>query len=357
MSPGSGKKSKGKKRSRRTPAAGALGATTPDQVAEPPPAVSASTDLDSDTETEVERPAAATATDPDDGLIPWDDPDAVSMPQPDDLGSALRVHVGELGPAIAAASGATPAHGQPTGPGNTSLDPAAAAYEAARIAGEIVGDIESASGAAIARPRRPGRDRGGPRAARRGRASSADPGPWHGGVQRPVVTVRMQRDRILRALAEDIAANTEPAEARTGGRVGHPRAPSHPGRIDPVVADAAASPAADEVDDDDLDPVQVAAAAIRRMRQRASTDFAELRTHYHRHDIVVVMAAFLIIVIAGRIHARTVTPPTIKFEKHGLQFAHSQGWLRSSRCSRRRRGSCVTRRGHRRRPPPRITYR
>ncbi|MEJ7597325.1 MAG: trypsin-like peptidase domain-containing protein, partial [Kofleriaceae bacterium] len=63
------------------------------------------------------------------------------------------------------------------------------------------------------------------------------------------------------------------------------------------------------------------------MRQRASTDFAELRTHYHRHDIVVVVAAFLIIVIAGRIHAQLVTPSTIAFDTHGLKFQHSQGWL------------------------------
>ena len=45
-----------------------------------------------------------------------------------------------------------------------------------------------------------------------------------------------------------------------------------------------------------------AAAAIARLRDRARTDLAELRVHYRRHDILVLLIAFVIIVIAGRVH-------------------------------------------------------
>ncbi|MEJ7597326.1 MAG: hypothetical protein WKG01_05390 [Kofleriaceae bacterium] len=271
-------KKKGKKRSRKTPvagspeaakpiaaeqpssskAAGNAGATTPapepgaettDPADIDPPAPEAGPapaavttvtsgselDADSDTETEVESPATATATDPDDGLIPWDDPDAVSMPEPDDLGTPL--HAGELATASGAAHAAEQP-GPPPGPpgfreGSTMLDPAAAAYEAARIAGEIVGDIESASGAAIVAAAAAGAAIEAARARRAaGEHGTAEPpsSAGHGTdeAHNPVVTVRMQRDRILRALADDIAANTEP-EGRITGRIGRPRHPRIPG--------------------------------------------------------------------------------------------------------------------------------
>jgi S1-C subfamily serine protease len=283
--------------------------------------------------------------------IEFDDPEAASMPAPEPISGA----------GLAVEQALTPQQ-------QTMLDPAAAAFEAARIAGEIVGDIESRSGAAIvaaaaagaaieaARARRAagiGGDAPAPTgateaaaaaAAAAGAASSSAAGQPGFEPNDPVVTVRMQRDRILRALAEDIAANTAetPAEVRPGGRIGHARATgqgravSAPG-IETEAASATASTAAgaaianvpatgEELEEDDLDPVQVAAAAIRRMRQRASTDFAELRGHYHRHDIVVLVVAFVIIVVAGRIHDRLVTPPTVKFDKHGLTFRYAQAW-------------------------------
>ncbi|MBA3821132.1 MAG: trypsin-like peptidase domain-containing protein, partial [Deltaproteobacteria bacterium] len=88
-------------------------------------------------------------------------------------------------------------------------------------------------------------------------------------------------------------------------------------------------PGGDVVDDEaeGLDPVQIAAAAIQRLRQRASTDLAELRGHYQRHDLVVLVVAFVIIAITGRLHRGLVTPPTVTFAERGLEFEHSQAWL------------------------------
>src|SRR5262249_26036015 len=142
--------------------------------------------------------------------------------------------------------------------------------------------------------------------------------------------------------AEDIAATTAasaaasaatvPAADRSGasppgareGRAGsHPgRAASHPGRDE----------LADELDDG-IDPVAIAAAAISRLRDRARSDLAELRVHYQRHDIVVLVIAFVFIVVAGRIHAGLVTPPLVPFDPgadHGLMFDHPRGWLVST---------------------------
>src|SRR5439155_7184164 len=86
------------------------------------------------------------------------------------------------------------------------------------------------------------------------------------------------------------------------------------------------------VADSAIGPVASAAAAIARLRDRARTDLAELRVHYQRHDILVLVVAFLIMVLAGRIHERLATPPTEPFDpsgEHGLTFEHSKGWLTS----------------------------
>src|SRR5207248_10124523 len=74
--------------------------------------------------------------------------------------------------------------------------------------------------------------------------------------------------------------------------------------------------------------VAIAAAAIARLRARARTDLAELRVHYHRHDILVIVVAFVLILAAGRIHARLVTPPVQAFDDHGLHFERSAAWLK-----------------------------
>src|SRR5262249_38062117 len=87
--------------------------------------------------------------------------------------------------------------------------------------------------------------------------------------------------------------------------------------------------AVEDVEGEEFDPVQVAAAAIQRLRKRAKTDIAELREQYHRHDLFVLLIAFAIIVAAGRWHADLVTPPNSKFSKHGLTFEHSQAWLKA----------------------------
>src|SRR5262249_60161712 len=105
---------------------------------------------------------------------------------------------------------------------------------------------------------------------------------------------------------------------------GDGRPPSHPGR-------AASHPGelADEIDDG-IDPVAIAAAAISRLRDRARSDLAELRVHYQRHDIVVLVIAFVFIVVAGRIHAGLVTPALVPFAPgadHSLMLDQPRGWL------------------------------
>jgi S1-C subfamily serine protease len=242
--------------------------------------------------------------------------------------------------------------------------PAAAAYEAARIVGEMVGDIESAPGAALVAAAAAGaaievaRARVAAGEADRSLASSVP--PEDAASTDPVVTGRLQRDRILRALAEDIAANAtttataESAASATGmpaqndrggeratsqaglpssapGARGEPvRAPSLAGRAatQPPRTDDAAL--ADDAIEDGLDPVAIAVAAIARLRDRARTDLAGLRVQYHRHDILVLVAAFVILVVAGRVHDRLVTTSTVPFDPagaHGLTFEHSRGWL------------------------------
>src|SRR5205085_3941729 len=46
-----------------------------------------------------------------------------------------------------------------------------------------------------------------------------------------------------------------------------------------------------------------------------------------RHDIFVLLLAFMMIVWAGRLHRRLVTPPTTTFSERGLVFEHSKAWL------------------------------
>ncbi|MBA3502300.1 MAG: trypsin-like peptidase domain-containing protein, partial [Deltaproteobacteria bacterium] len=261
--------------------------------------------------------------------VAYDDPDLATMPSPEAVGDISSIG---LSPA---ASGQMPAMTASQLP-----NPAAAAFEAARIAEQIVGgNIDTQSGAAIVAAAAAG----AAIEAARMRALAGEPQsevPSTSAVAAaeaaqsgdPVQTVRMQRERVLRALAADVAANAvnqvaaEQAAANvTGagvaaagvastearGRIPSQRAPTQPGDEGP----------------DELDPVQIAALAIQKLRQRASTDFAELRGHYQRHDILVLVVAFVIIVIAGRVHKNLVTPPTKQFSQRGLVFEHSTTWL------------------------------
>ncbi|HMG56490.1 MAG TPA: trypsin-like peptidase domain-containing protein, partial [Kofleriaceae bacterium] len=256
----------------------------------------------------------------------------------------------EVAPAVEPAAPAAAPAPAPAATGIAAMpSAAAAAYEAARIVGEMVGDIESAPGAALMAAAAAG----AAIEVARARVAAGEPErpaipPADAAGRDPTTTVRMQRDRILRALAEDIAATTVGAGAAAGATPGageratppggQPtsaraetgRAGSHPGR-------AASQPgraedfAGDELDDV-VDPVAIAAAAIARLRARARSDLAELRVHYHRHDIFVLVIAFVIIVIAGRFHDDLVTPPAVPFEPgadHGLVFDHPRGWLMS----------------------------
>jgi S1-C subfamily serine protease len=235
-------------------------------------------------------------------------------------------------------------------PATVLPDPKAAAIEAARIVGEIVGDIESAGGAAIVAAAAAGAAIEAARArAAAGEPPAEPPPPPPTDLKNadPVTTVRMQRERILRQLAEDVVAQTEAQAqaAATGERApSQPglRAPSQPGlrisssSLPQVRASSQAilrgelppEPAPDgDAGDEQLDPVAIAAAAISRFRQRARTDLAELKGQYHKHDILVLLLAFVIIVVAGRMHRGLVTPPNTTFAERGLTFVHSAAWL------------------------------
>jgi S1-C subfamily serine protease len=221
--------------------------------------------------------------------------------------------------------------------------PQEAALDAARIVSEMV-DIDSESGAIIAAAAAAGAAIEAAKAAQKAAAASAgagagagvgagagagagdDPrasqpnmrvppalGDMHGAqgaAADPVTTVRLSRDRILAALAQEDAGVAASGEG--GVRV---RARTEPGI---------------EGDDvyEEFDPVAIAAAAIGRLRVRARTDLAELRVHYHRHDILVLLLAFVIIVIMGRVHERLITPPSEPFSERGLTFSHSTAWLK-----------------------------
>jgi S1-C subfamily serine protease len=234
--------------------------------------------------------------------------------------------------------------------------PAEAALEAARIVSQMV-DIDSESGAVIAAAAAAGAaieaavaaqkaaaagpivgvvaPKAAPASSPPGTSSpppSEPPGSTPPALSElaasqndPVTTVRLSRDRILRALAEEAA----PADGAGGPR--QPRARTEPGLprdSAPVIPTRARTEPGIEGDEyAEFDPVAIAAAAIGRLRQRARTDLAELRVHYHRHDLLVILLAFVIIVAAGRIHTKLVTPPHKKFDQHGLVFEHPAGWL------------------------------
>jgi S1-C subfamily serine protease len=234
-------------------------------------------------------------------------------------------------------------------------DPKAAALEAARIVGEIVGDVESAGGAAIVAAAAAGAAIEAARARAQAQAEGRDVPPVielqssaEGETSSdPVVTVRMQRDRILRALAEDVAAQAEAQQQNRDQQQqqkdqGSPndRAPSTPGARAPSTqpqgrsqsqapqTETSPPPVTDQPhENEELDAVQIAAAAIQRLRKRAQTDLAELKTQYHRHDILVLLLAFVVIIVAGRVHRGMVTAPTTKFAERGLEFEHSTTWL------------------------------
>ncbi|TMQ18357.1 MAG: trypsin-like peptidase domain-containing protein [Deltaproteobacteria bacterium] len=241
----------------------------------------------------------------------------------------------------------------PVSPPPQMPSPAAAAYEAARIVGEMVGDIESAPGAALVAAAAAGAAIEVTRARFAAGEPELPPIPTAAEIASadPVTTVRMQRERILRALADDIAANAastaagqpgerpssqsgQPGEAGQAARAEISRILPHPGRAATQPGRAATQPGraelADDAVDDDFDPVAIASAAIARLRERARSDLAGLRVQYRRHDIVVLVIAFVIIVIAGRIHEGLVTPPAVPFDpgtEHGLSFDHPRGWL------------------------------
>ncbi|MBA2542869.1 MAG: trypsin-like peptidase domain-containing protein, partial [Deltaproteobacteria bacterium] len=169
-------------------------------------------------------------------------------------------------------------------------------------------------------------------------ASAGAPPATDGSTGDPVTTVRMQRERILRALAEDIAINPPLGEVRDPLTASQANAPLARGGAQGVEARERRIGEGDG--EGPLDPVQIAAAAIQKLRARASTDFAELRTHYHRHDLVVLLAALVVIIVAGRFHTGMVTPPNVVFPEHeqdqeaiarGLTFEHSQAWLKAER--------------------------
>ena len=239
--------------------------------------------------------------------------------------------------------------------------PAEAAMNAAIIVSEMV-DIDSESGAVIAAAAAAGAaieaataakkaaeaeaasskpnlatmtDEGGlPRrgSGAEGRRGVADVPPADAATADPVTTVKLSRERIVAAL------NNEPEP----GGPRHPRARTEPGPrerarsspgetplVAPLVAppDEAAPMPAPEQPFEDFDPVAVAAAAITRLRMRAKTDLGQLRLHYQRHDGVVLFLALLIIIVAGYVHGKLVTPQVVSFSEHGLTFDHSTAWF------------------------------
>src|SRR5690606_38075710 len=182
--------------------------------------------------------------------------------------------------------------------------------EAARIVSRMV-DIDSESGAVIAAAAAAGaaieaavaaQKSLDPRASQSGMRIPPEVTAAQAASQDPVTTVRLSRDRILAALAEEDVAVPAP-----GARESQTRVPAQ-GRVR-----ARTEPGLEEDPYEEFDPVAIAAAAIGRLRERARTDLAELRVHYHRHDILVLLLALVIIVVAGRVHKGLVTPPTHPF--------------------------------------------
>ncbi len=243
----------------------------------------------------------------------YGDPEAAMMPAPDD---------------ISGVSTAAPVPPPVEPPPLQSIDPAAAAFEAARIAEQIVGSsFDTSAGAAIVAAAAAGAAIEAARARRAaGESPTSEDAPPPTSSSDPVVTARIQRDKILRALADDVAAQAEEQAASQSA----PERPSAQMRAVPPPMPRAQSQGRDAgADDDELDPVELASAAIQRLRQRARTDLAELRVHYQRHDIFVLVVAFVVIVFAGRLHERMITPPVKHFSERGLEFDHTQGFLKA----------------------------
>ncbi len=190
--------------------------------------------------------------------------------------------------------------------------PAEAALQAARIVSQMV-DIDSESGAMIAATAAAGAAITAAVAAQKAELPASDPLAAHD----PVSTVKLSRERILRALEQE----PEPTAKHPAMRESRPA-------IEPGTAPQGRATTAEDGTYEEIDPVAIAAAAIARLRARARTDLAELRVHYHRHDIAVLVAAFVLMVLAGRLHTRLVTPPNVAFPSdHGLTFEHAAGWL------------------------------
>ncbi|MCX5748270.1 MAG: hypothetical protein NT062_37940, partial [Proteobacteria bacterium] len=95
-----------------------------------------------------------------------------------------------------------PSPHEPTAPPPATGSPENAAFEAARIVSEII-DIETPTGAVIAAAAAAGAAMEVKRSNERHDGSTADP-------TEPVTTVRLSRDRILAAIAEDSAAAAAP---------------------------------------------------------------------------------------------------------------------------------------------------
>jgi S1-C subfamily serine protease len=271
---------------------------------------------------------AATAVDADDvdeeSVVVADDksgPEMVPWVAPGDDGFLLANEIGNAPPPLVPNPPILPS-------------PQEAALEAARIVSQMV-DIESESGAVIAAAAAAG---AAIEAAKAAHKATLDPRASQpnmrvtdlaaAGAQShdPITTVRLSRDRILAALAdEDIAVPVPPTAREPQARTG--RAKTDPGRVR-----ARTEPGVEEEVYEDFDPVAIAAAAIGRLRARARTDLAELRVHYHRHDILVLLIALVIIIVAGRVHEQLVTPPTQQVteevSERGLVFEHPRTWLR-----------------------------
>jgi S1-C subfamily serine protease len=271
---------------------------------------------------EVPPPDAKLAT-PDEELVDWNPDDYAAGNSPDFM--------------LAGEHGTLPASPAPAGPPPILPSPQEAALEAARIVSQMV-DIESESGAMIAAAAAAGAAIEAAVAAQKAAAASApsaEPGSrastpairvadihaaaaaTGGSGNDPVTTVRLSRDRILAALANEDAGGA-PATRDSSMRLADPnrvRARTEPGIEDDAY--------------EEFDPVAIAAAAIGRLRARARTDLAELRVHYHRHDVLVLLLAFLIIVVAGRVHSRLVTPPNEPFSERGLTFVRPATYLRA----------------------------
>jgi S1-C subfamily serine protease len=267
-----------------------------DKPPEPKRAVAAAAAVDAD---DIEEAVTSDASDDksDEELVPWVAPDD-GFQLADEIGSA-------------------PAAAAPLVPNPPILpSPQEAALEAARIVSQMV-DIDSESGAVIAAAAAAGAAIEAAAAAKKATAA-LDPRASQPSMRvaditaasDPMTTVRLSRDRILAALAEENIA--VPSPASSAQRV--PRARTEPGVEEEVY--------------EDFDPVAVAAAAISRLRARARTDLAELRVHYHRHDILVLLLALVIIIVAGRVHERMVTPPNEQFSERGLTFEHPATWLK-----------------------------